>query len=155
MQLEINYTKDLADFSAAELYHAYSNKIEKEVTRAIGHPADAALILHKFRNNKQESLWSIFLDGAHNVLLVKEISKGILNRTLVHPREVFRPGILMSAMAVIVAHNHPSGNKEPSREDDELTVKIKKAGEIIGIPVLDHVIISKNGYYSYLEENKL
>jgi DNA repair protein RadC len=74
---------------------------------------------------------------------------------VIHPREIFYPAVQDNAVAIIVAHNHPSGNLEPSKEDIEITDKVKKAGEIMGIQLLDHLIISKNGLFSLSEAGKL
>lgn len=110
--------------------------------------------LLKFANRKQEEFVVVTLNGSNEVIRTRSISKGLVNRTLVHPREIFRPAIKDNAAALIIAHNHPSGSIEPSKEDVELTTRIKAAGELIGIGVLDHIIISKKGYYSFLEEGK-
>ena len=75
--------------------------------------------------------------------------------TLVHPREVFAGALTDRAAAVVVAHNHPSGNTEPSPEDREVTARLRKAGQTLGIAMLDHVIFSQSGYYSFLEQGEL
>jgi len=111
--------------------------------------ADAYSTLLKFRNKKQEHFLAILLDSGHKVIKVATITKGLVNRTIVHPREVFRPAIAANACAVILAHNHPSGSLTPSNEDEEMKKRLNKAGEILGIPVLDNIIISRSGYYSY------
>lgn len=104
---------------------------------------------------KQESFYVVTLDGAHKPIKALEVTKGLVNRTLVHPREIFRDAILDSAISILVAHNHPSGTLEPSTEDKEITRKLKQAGEIIGIDVLDHLIVDSSGrskgYYSFAE----
>jgi len=78
-----------------------------------------------------------------------------VNKTQVHPREVFADPITDRATAVIIAHNHPAGNVTPSKDDVEITQKLRAAGETLGIKVLDHIIFSHKGYYSFLENNKL
>ena len=80
---------------------------------------------------------------------------GLVNRTLVHPREIFSDPLKDRAAAVLIAHNHPSGNIEPSQEDIEITTRIKNAGTILGIELLDHIIFTDNAYYSFLEEGKI
>lgn len=115
-------------------------------------PHDIVPILLPWANLEQEEFIVILLNGAHSVIGEPiSVTRGLLNRTVVHPREVFRPAIAANCAAVIVAHNHPSGTHVPSPEDKEITMRLKKAGEIIGIPVLDHVIISNSGYCSFLE----
>ena len=86
---------------------------------------------------------------------ISEISSGILNKCLVHPREVFQKAIKTNAAAIILAHNHPSGDPTISHEDQLITDRIKESGKIIGIELLDHIIIAENGYTSFLEERKL
>jgi len=121
----------------------------------ISSPSDAFKVLERFASKRQEHFLVITLDGAHQVERAKIVSVGLVNRTVVHPREVFQPAIEDSATAVIVAHNHPSGNVEPSTEDRDITEKLVSAGEILGIAVLDHVIIAKGGFYSFLEHGLL
>lgn len=123
---------------------------------AIYRPADVATALGKHRIGKaQEHFWAILLDSAHKVVRVITVSKGLVNKTLVHPREVFRPAIVANCVAIALAHNHPSGSLTPSQEDLDTTTRIVKAGEIIGIQVLDHVIVSRRGYLSLREAGKM
>jgi DNA repair protein RadC len=77
---------------------------------------------------------------------------GTLNKTIVHPREIFKKAIVMSCNSIIIAHNHPSDNPEPSREDKKITFDLRKAGELLDIPVVDHIIIGKDTHYSFKEE---
>jgi len=118
-------------------------------------PSDIVTAITKYAYKEEEHFLVVDLNGAHNIIDIRVASIGIVNRCLVHPREIFKGAIKNNASAVILAHNHPSGNYEPSAEDTEITDRIKKAGTILGIEVLDHIIISKTGYYSYLEEGKL
>ncbi|PIN70842.1 hypothetical protein COV94_01020, partial [Candidatus Woesearchaeota archaeon CG11_big_fil_rev_8_21_14_0_20_57_5] len=92
---------------------------------------------------RQEHLLALFLDVRNKVLGHEMIAKGTLDSCLAHPREIFRPAIQKSAKSVIIAHNHPSGDPTPSEEDQQLTRAIAKAGELIGIPLLDHIIIGE------------
>jgi DNA repair protein RadC len=100
---------------------------------------------------KQEHFMVITLNGASEVINSRTITMGLLNHSLVHPREVFTDAITDRAAAIICAHNHPSGNLEPSSQDIEITRQLVNSGEILGIKVLDHVIISKNGITSLRE----
>jgi len=111
--------------------------------------------LARYACKRQEHFVVAILDGGHQVLRIKLVTVGLLNRTLIHPREVFRPAILESAAAVILVHSHPSGNLDPSREDRDITRRLVESGQLIGIPVLDHLIISKQGYYSFQEAGML
>jgi DNA repair protein RadC len=85
------------------------------------------------------------------VLRQELVSQGTLTASLVHPREVFRPALRESAAALVLVHNHPSGDPTPSREDREITERLMQAGEILGIPVLDHVVVAERGYCSLRE----
>ena len=113
--------------------------------------SDDVLKLHEIdslRHGKQEHFFVITLNGAHEVIHPHLISKGTVNQSLVHPREVFAEAIAERAAAIICVHNHPSGNLTPSREDEEITRRLEKAGTLLGIPLLDHIIVSKNGFQS-------
>ena len=90
------------------------------------------------------------LDARHTVTSIHEVSKGILSSSLVHPREVFSPAIQLRAAAVIIAHNHPSGDTSPSQEDINVTKRLKEAGLLLGIPLLDHLIITMDDYRSII-----
>ena len=120
----------------------------------ISSPSDVYPVLKKYHRKKQEHFLVLTLDGSHKVIRANIATIGIVNRAIIHPREVFLPAIKDNACSVVIAHNHPSGNLEPSREDREITERLCQAGQILGIEVLDHVIISKDGYYSFLEENE-
>ena len=93
----------------------------------------------------------VMLNGAHEVIDTVVATTGILNRTLVHPREIFATAIEKRAAAVAIAHNHPSGAIEPSEDDKNVTARIAKCGELLSIKVLDHIIFSDNKYFSFLE----
>jgi DNA repair protein RadC len=118
-------------------------------------PSDAYDLLRSFATRRQEHFLVLTLNAAHEVIRRHTVTVGLVNRTMVHPREVFYPAIKDNAVAIIVAHNHPSGHVDPSAEDNEVTWKLSEAGVILGIPVLDHVIIGRERYYSYLESGSL
>lgn len=109
---------------------------------------------HEFDQDK-EHFWTIGLTGAHTVKYVDLVSLGILDQTCVHAREVFRQAVLSGASAVVFCHNHPSGQPTPSPEDQVVTDKLKAAGRILGIEVLDHVIVTRDGFYSFAESGQL
>ncbi|MEX2014829.1 MAG: DNA repair protein RadC [Candidatus Saccharimonadales bacterium] len=111
--------------------------------------------LKDIRDKKQEYFICLTLDGANRLIAKRTISIGTLTASLVHPREVFADAITDRAASIIVAHNHPSGTLRPSKEDTNITERLKEAGEIIGIGLLDHVIITKNDYISYAEKGLL
>ncbi len=123
-----------------------------EVRPAIRGAADVAnLIMPRLRDLAWEEFLAILLNTKHKVIEVKTVSVGHLNGTLVHPRELFRESVRRSAAAIILAHNHPSGDPEPSSDDLALTHRLQSAGQLLGIPVLDHIIIGDNRYVSLRE----
>jgi len=121
--------------------------------RQISSPGDIYPLVRHYATRMQEHFLSVCLNGAHEVLSVDVCSIGLVNRTLVHPREVFTEAIRQRATAVVVAHNHPSGNLEPSIEDQDVTRRLRQAGDLLGIKVLDHLIFGEEGYMSMLEGN--
>lgn len=114
---------------------------------------DALSVLEEYRFMEQEHFIVITLNAAHEIISKRVVNIGTVNQTLVHPREIFRQAILDNATAIIVAHNHPSGNPVPSPMDNDVSRSLGEAGEIIGIRVLDHIIVSSRGHYSYLDQN--
>ncbi len=104
-------------------------------------------------DQQKEHFWAIGLNGRNTIKYIELVSLGLVDRSLVHPRETFRLAIFEGVEAVIVAHNHPSGDPKPSREDGEVTKNLVEAGKIIGIKVLDHIIIGENIFYSFSAEN--
>jgi len=115
-------------------------------------PHEAYLLVKRFANEKKECLILLTLNSVHNVISVSIVSIGLVNKTIVHPREVFCKAISDRASAIIVCHNHPSDALIPSDEDKQITQRIQQAGEIIGIPLLDHIIFSKSGYTSLRQQ---
>lgn len=118
----------------------------------INSPEDIVKVLGFIRNRKREHFVALYLDAENKLITQKIISVGTINASLVHPREVFYPAIHHRAVAVIVAHNHPSGNAAPSHHDIEVTKKLLQAGEILNIDLLDHIIITRNNYTSLKEK---
>ena len=107
------------------------------------------------RENKQEEFHVVLLDEKHKVIKSEQITVGLLNESLAHPREVFKPAIRESASALILIHNHPNGDPTPSQDDKTITKELKKASEILGLRILDHIIISKDKILSMVEEKIL
>jgi len=115
---------------------------------------DVVSITYDLRDKKKEHLVCLYLN-ARNVLLRKEVvSVGLLDKALLHPREIFYPATELNAASVVIVHNHPSGDSSPSEKDIQIVEKIAQAGEIMGIPVIDFVIISEKGNYSFYEKLK-
>lgn len=121
----------------------------------IAFPPDVYPLIRHIADRTQEHFLCVSLNGANEVITVRTVSVGLVNRALVHPREVFADPITDRASAVIVAHNHPSGNLSPSRDDIAVTHQLKAAGQTLGIRVLDHIIFNHDGYYSMLEKGHI
>lgn len=120
----------------------------------ISNSQDVISLTYDLRDKKKEHLVCLYLN-ARNILLKKEvISVGLLDKTLLHPREIFYPATELNAASVILVHNHPSGDSTPSKKDIEIVEKIAQAGEIMGISVIDFVIVSEKGNYSFYEKLK-
>ena len=109
----------------------------------------------KFNLEMQENFYCVYLDSKKRIISSKLLFKGTVDRSLVHPREVFKEAYLLSASSIICVHNHPSGNINPSREDCFLTKMLKEVGEIMGIEVNDHIIVGKDNYYSFFENGEI
>jgi DNA repair protein RadC len=114
----------------------------------IENPDEVYKLVKRYAEAQQEQFILITLNGAHNVISVYIVSIGLVNKTVVHPREVYCRAISDMAAGIVVCHNHPSGLSEPSEEDKDVTLGLYEAGEIIGIPLIDHVIFTKTGYTS-------
>ena len=111
--------------------------------------------LREYRHKDKEHFLALTLDGASRVIDTHIISIGTLNQSMVHPREVFYPAIQDRAAAIIIAHNHPSGECSPSLADKKVTVRLKEVGKLVGIDVIDHIILTREGYYSFQDENEI
>jgi DNA repair protein RadC len=107
------------------------------------------------RRYRQEVFVVLLLDSRHRLIGEVEVSRGSLNQSLVHPREVFAPALRESAAAILVLHNHPSGDPQPSREDHEVTRRLVRAGEILGIRVVDHLVIGGEEFTSFARSGQL
>lgn len=116
-------------------------------------PKDVWNELKDIRDYKKEHFIIFFLDARNQEVKREIISIGLLNASIVHPREVFEPAVRHLAAQIIIAHNHPSGDPSPSEEDLKITKQLTEAGKILGIEILDHVIIGKNKYSSFKEQN--
>lgn len=118
-------------------------------------PSDVLPLIRHFADRRQEHFLSITINGANEVMNVRVVSIGLVDRSPVHPREVFADALADRASGIVVAHNHPAGNLEPSKADLDITFQLRQAGEIMGIELLDHIIFDRNTYYSFLESGKL
>ena len=136
-------------------YQIVSERKSKYGVR-IRQPSDILPLLSRYKDKPHEHFIVVTLNGAHEVQTVRIASMGLVNRTLVHPREIFRNAIMDNAVAVIIAHNHPSGKADPSDEDRAVTNTLREASDIVGIRLLDHIIFGPRGaFYSFLEHGEL
>ena len=110
--------------------------------------------LYLFNGKKQELFYCLYLDNRNNLIEKKLLFIGTINRSIVHPREIFKEAYLTSASKIICMHNHPSGDISPSTEDIRLTKSLIQIGKLQGIILLDHIIVGNNNYYSFYSENK-
>ena len=152
----IKQTKACNILAAIEL----SNRINNCIRDLNGTKLNNAEVVYNYYKNilkdeSQECFYCVYLDVTKKVIKDKLLFKGTLNYSLVHPRDVFKEAYLLNATAIICVHNHPSGNLSPSPQDIEITNNLVELGIIHGIKVLDHIIISDNSYYSFLENNKI
>lgn len=116
---------------------------------------DVVKLTEELKDKKQEYFLSLTLDGASNLIQKRTVFIGTLNHSIVHPREVFADAISDRAAGIIFVHNHPSGNPEPSKEDIIITNRLLEVGKIVGIEVIDHIIIGKDGHFSFQAEGML
>lgn len=131
----------------------YKEKVEKEVF--INSPEDVLKEVEHIRENKKENFIVLYLDARNRLVYKETVSIGTLNANLIHPREVFEPAVRNLAAQIIVVHNHPSGDPEPSENDLVITKKITEAGRILGIEIMDHIVVAKNSYFSFKKKGKL
>jgi len=115
----------------------------------------AAAVRPLIGNSDREHFLVVLLDARQKCLGLQIVSTGTLSASLVHPRETFKPALLAGAAAIVVCHNHPSGDATPSAEDGEATRRLVKAGELLGVPVLDHVVIGADSHYSFREAGRI
>ena len=108
-----------------------------------------------FYNKKQEYFYALYFDNKQQLISYKLLFMGTINRSVVHPREVFKEAYLVSASSIVCMHNHHSGDLTPSRADISFTEKLIKIGQLQGIPILDHIIVGEDEYYSFYENNNI
>lgn len=136
--------------AALELGRRYYNMR----SRIIRHPSDVVPLLQHYAGRNQEHFICVSLNGANEIIDTRVVSIGILTKTIVHPREVFADAIMARAASIIIAHNHPSGNSTPSKEDILITNRLYEAGSILGISILDHIILVPNGsFFSFVQND--
>ena len=135
--------------AALELARRYAGEMASDRPRFSNSRAVFQHYHAAFRGKRHEEFHVLALDAKNRLLRQETVSKGTLMGSLVHPREVFQPAIRHSAAGIIVLHNHPSGDPEPSIEDRRVTLQLAEAGRLLGIPLLDHIVIGNGRYYSF------
>jgi DNA repair protein RadC len=118
---------------------------------AIGSPRDALLMLDGLRQARREQVVVLLLDARHRPIKLETVAVGTINASRLQPRDVFGPALRSDAVAVIIGHNHPSGDPAPSRADRVVTAALRSAGALLGVPVLDHLIVARRGHHSFRE----
>ncbi|MFH1021978.1 MAG: DNA repair protein RadC [Planctomycetota bacterium] len=158
---ELSGVRGIGPAKAAAIRAAFAlgARLSELPGRAGGHFTTAAAVYGHYRETlrplRKERFIAVFLDARNRILRDEVISEGSLTASVVHPREVFRAAIREAAAAVILVHNHPSGDPEPSPEDAEITRRLVAAGTLVGIRVLDHVVVGRDGYVSFAERRLL
>lgn len=147
--------KGLGNAKALQVIAAleFGKRMNSEKKPEILTPEDAWKLCADIRNSKKEYFVAFYLDTQNKLIERQIISIGTLNASLVHPREVFEPAIVLHAASVIVTHNHPSGDLEASKEDVAVTKRLTEAGKILGIDLIDHIIVTAGGFTSFKEKN--
>jgi len=126
----------------------------KPRSKSITEPKDAVRIIKReLRDETREVVVLVLLDSRNSVTGISTVAIGTANACMMHPREIFWPAISCGAIGIIIAHNHPSGNCEPSREDIETAKRLKDAGELIGIPLVDFLVLTPKNTLSFKEKN--
>ncbi len=128
-------------------------RLQADKRREILSAEDIWNLCADIRDSKKEHFIAFYIDTQNCLIERQIISIGTLNASLVHPREVFEPAVRLSASSVILAHNHPSGNCEPSQDDVEITKRLTEAGKILGMEIADHVIVAKDKFLNFKEQN--
>jgi len=134
---------------ANEICPLCQNQTEILSTKPLHTTKNALLYLEHFRNKNQEYFVCLSLDSGQRLITRRVITIGTLDMALAHPREIFAGALTDRAASVVIAHNHPSGDARPSHEDIKTTQQLIAAGQLLGIPLRDHIIVSKDGHYSF------
>ena len=136
-----------------------ARRMNRKVASLMGVKLNTPLKIFEFYkskiNNDQEQFYCIYLDASKKVIEEKLLFIGTVNYSLVHPRDIFKEAYLLNATGIICVHNHPSGEVRPSKEDINLTIRLKEIGVLMGVRVIDHIIIGDDKYYSFLENGKI
>lgn len=140
----LGHAKAISILASIHLVDRMTNHHHREILN----PESVWLLCNDIKDSKKEHFIAFYIDAQNKLIERRIISVGILDASIVHPREVFEPALQLSAASIIVAHNHPSGSLEPSDADIEVTRRLVEAGKLLGVEVVDHVIVAKQGYKS-------
>ena len=159
VRITVNQLREIPGITVEESHRIFATLelIRRQTKRSsprIQSPQDVYSLVRHLALKKQEHFISLSLNSAHDVIALRTVTKGLVNRAETHPREVFADIITDRACAIIVAHNHPSNNLTPSEADKNLTKRLTSAGVILGIPLLDHLIFGAHGFISLKEEHE-
>lgn len=158
---EVKKIKGIGDAKACTLVALAEvcRRMNRKVACLIGVKLNTPEKVYDFYKSKiddfQEQFYCIYLDASKKVIEEKLLFIGTANYSLVHPRDVFKEAYVLNASSIICVHNHPSGEVRPSKEDVNLTIRLKEVGTLTGVRVVDHIIIGKDKYYSFLENGKI
>jgi len=152
--LEIDGIGEAKATTIAAAFEFVRRRIKPEGLK-IKFPSDVLPLIQHYGDRRQEHFLSISVNGANEAMSVRVVTIGLVNKSQVHPREVFADVIAERASAVIIAHNHPVGEPKPSKEDRDVTKRMKEAASVLGINLLDHIIFNRKGYYSFVENDEL
>lgn len=150
---ELKAVKGIDAGKACTLLAAFEFTKRAEGARQSGRPVietdeHALAQLHDIRGHKKEHFVALYLNARNELIHRELISVGTVNASIVHPRDVFAPALAHNAAAVIVAHNHPSGSPDPSPEDRDVTERLRDAGRLMGVPLLKHLVLTKNSHFT-------
>ncbi len=138
--------------AAIEIAKRYGEKEFKPGAPLRGSGDVYAHFRERLADERREQFYAVLLDNKHRKIKDVAVSQGSLTASIVHPRDVFAPVVRESAAAVIFVHNHPSGDPTPSKEDIEITRRLREVGELMGVRVLDHIVIGKGRYVSFVDD---
>ena len=149
--------KGLGNAKASQVFALFElgKRLNSENKIEILSAKDVWKLCGDINDSKKENFLAFYLDTQNHLIERQIISVGTLNTSLVHPREVFEPAIALHSASIIIAHNHPSGDLDPSVEDRKITEKLIESGKILGIEIIDHIILSRAGYLSFQQKNLL
>ena len=157
-----NYTENYNENHTARFEETYIREVRIQYHRtdkplvAIRSPQNVRdFVLSVLPDNSREHCVALFLDGSHAVSCYSLVSTGTANAAMISPRDIFQRAIAAGAVALVFSHNHPSGDVMPSEEDRRVTTRIQEVGELLGIKLLDHIIVSDEGFYSFKDKGYL